>query len=127
MLKIGHNVVRPGKAFGDAPITIPVAEELETVPGIPTNDREVDWYAREYPLESHTFSERASGDWYSSIQDAHPGMRKLRDEHYALDPDLVAAGGTVSDDLLAEFKQELGDALRRQSADIELVGDQAVS
>ncbi len=97
MLKIGHNVVRPGKAFGDEPITIPVAEELETVPGIPTNDREVDWYAREYPLESHTFSERASGDWYSSIQDAHPGMRKLRDEHYALDADLVSAGRSSAD------------------------------
>ena len=39
----------------------------------------------------------------------------------------VAAGGTVSDDLLAEFKQELGEAIRRQSDDIELVGDQAVS
>ena len=97
MLKIGHEVVRPGKAFGDQPITLSVVEELETVPGIPTNDREVDWYAREYPLESHTLSERASGDWYSSIQDAHPGMRKLRDEHYELDADLVSAGRASAD------------------------------
>ena len=46
MLKIGHVVTRPGKRLGDPPINIPVAEELETVPGIPTNQREVDWYAR---------------------------------------------------------------------------------
>ena len=40
MLKIGHEVVRPGKHIGDDPVTIPVPEELETVPGIPTNNRE---------------------------------------------------------------------------------------
>ena len=50
MLKIGHEVVRPGMYVGDAEVTIPVPEELETVPGIPLNNREVDWYAREYPL-----------------------------------------------------------------------------
>ena len=60
MLKIGHEVVRPGAKYGDAPVTIPVPEELETVPGIPINDREVDWYAREYPLESINYTERAS-------------------------------------------------------------------
>ena len=38
MLKIGHEVVRPGKLYGDDPVTIPVPEELETVPGIPFNN-----------------------------------------------------------------------------------------
>ena len=52
MLKIGHEVIRPGKAREDAPVTIPIPEELEGVPGIPLNLREVDWYAREYPLET---------------------------------------------------------------------------
>ena len=42
MLKIGHDVVRPGKRLGDAEVTIPIPEELETVPGIPLNNREVD-------------------------------------------------------------------------------------
>ena len=32
MLKIGHEVVRPGKYLGDDPVTIQVPEELETVP-----------------------------------------------------------------------------------------------
>ena len=30
MLKIGHSVTRPGRNPGDKPITITVAEELET-------------------------------------------------------------------------------------------------
>ena len=41
MLKIGHEVVRPGKNQGDAPVTIPVPEELETVPGIPKIQRKL--------------------------------------------------------------------------------------
>ena len=69
MLKIGHEVVLPGKLRNDAPVTIPVPEELETVPGIPLNEREVDWYAREYPLETMNITERASRDWANTIRD----------------------------------------------------------
>ena len=42
MLKIGHEVVRPGMYLGDDSVTIPVPEELETVAGIPLEHREVD-------------------------------------------------------------------------------------
>ena len=63
MLKIGHEVVRPGKYLGEEPVTIQVPEELETVPGIPMTNREVDWYAREYPVETMNITERASRDW----------------------------------------------------------------
>ena len=66
MLKIGHEVVRPGRNLGDAPVAIPVPEELETVPGVPMNQREVDWYAREYPLETMNITDRASRDWANS-------------------------------------------------------------
>ena len=92
MLKIGHEVVRPGKVYGDAPVTIPVPEELETGPGIPTNNREVDWYAREHPLETPIKSERASGDWSGTLRDSNPEMRAIRKEHHRLDEKLVAAG-----------------------------------
>ena len=51
MLKVGHVVTRPGRKLGDAPVDIPVPEELETVPGIPITSREVDFYSREYPLQ----------------------------------------------------------------------------
>ena len=92
MLKIGHKVVRPGKIYGDDSVTIPVPEELVTVPGIPLNNREVDWYSREYPLESQNVSERAAGDWSIAIRDQHPEMREIRKEHYRLNRHLVEAG-----------------------------------
>jgi epoxyqueuosine reductase len=93
MLKIGHEVVRPGKLYGDGPVTIPVPEELETVPGIPLNNREVDWYAREYPLESQSTSERASTDWVINIyKTEHVKSWELLMEHDKLDSKLVLAG-----------------------------------
>ena len=92
MLKIGHEVVRPGKLYGDDSVTIPVPEELETVPGIPLNKREVDWYAREYPLETQNITERASRDWSNTIRDQHVEMREIRKEHDKLNRGLMMAG-----------------------------------
>ena len=97
MLKIGHQVVRPGKNFGQDQVTIPVPEELETVPGIPINNREVDWYAREYPLESQNRYERASRDWSIKLRDADPEMREIRKEHDKLNSGLVFAGRLTAD------------------------------
>ena len=62
MLKISHEVVRPSRTYGEAEVSIPIPEELATVPGVPANQREVDWYAREYPLETMNITERASRD-----------------------------------------------------------------
>ena len=92
MLKIGHVVVRPGKTYRDDPVTIPVPEELETEPGIPTNNREVDWYAREYPLESQNNSERAGQTWYFVTRNVNEQMRKIDEEHDKLDRNLILAG-----------------------------------
>ena len=92
MLKIGHDVVRPGKKVGDSPITISIPEELETEPGIPLNNREVDWYAREYPLESINYTERASRDWANGMRNAHSEMREIRSEHEKLNRGLILAG-----------------------------------
>ena len=90
MLKIGHEVVRPGKRYGEDPVVIPVPEELETEPGIPLRDREVDWYAREQPLESQTMSERASSDWLINIyQTEHAETWQVLVEHDQLDCRLV--------------------------------------
>jgi Pyruvate/2-oxoacid:ferredoxin oxidoreductase delta subunit len=91
MLKIGHEVVRPGKNVSDAPVTIPVPEELVTVPGIPINNREVDWYSREYPLETMNIDERASRDWANAIRDQHVEMREIRKEHDKLNRPLIMA------------------------------------
>ena len=92
MLKIGHEVVRPGKTYKDDPITIPVPEELETVPGIPLNNREVDWYAREYPLESHRNAQRSAYSWYYTVRNIQVEMREIDTEHEKLNRSLIFAG-----------------------------------
>ena len=97
MLKIGHEVVRPGKFRNDAPVTIPVPEELEGVPGIPLNYREVDWYAKEYPLETMNITERASRDWANTIRDGHVEMREIRKEHDKLNRPLIMAARLTGD------------------------------
>ena len=84
MLKIGHEVVRPGRHFTDDSVTIGIPEELATVPGVPVNQREVDWYSREYPLESMNITERASRDWANTLRDQHVEMREIRKEHEKL-------------------------------------------
>ena len=97
MLKIGHEVVRPGKNVGDSPVTIPVPEELETVPGIPKIQREVDWYAREYPVETMNITERASRDWANAIRDQHVEMREIRKEHDKLNRSLIMGARLTGD------------------------------
>ena len=97
MLKIGHDVVRPGKKTGDSSVTISIPEELETTPGIPLNNREVDWYAKEYPLESINYTERASRDWANTLRDTHAEMREIRKEHEKLNRGLVLAGRETAD------------------------------
>ena len=94
MLKIGHEVVRPGKRYGEPSVSIPIPEELETQgdhAGIPTNQREVDWYAREYPLETMNITERASRDWANTLRDQHVEMREIRKEHDKLNSNLIMA------------------------------------
>ena len=97
MLKIGHEVVRAGKQPGDPQVTIPVPEELETVPGIPLNNREVDWYSREYPLETMNIDERASRDWANAVRDQHVEMREIRKEHDKLNRPLIMAARISGD------------------------------
>ena len=98
MLKIGHVVTRPGKRLGDPPINIPVAEELETVPGIPTNQREVDWYAREYPLETVDITERPSLEWSHTMRYRGEGaIREIRKEHELVNRPLQLASRATAD------------------------------
>ena len=107
MLTIGHEVVRPGRHWGDAEVTIPIPEELETVPGIPMTSREVDWYAREYPLETMNITERASRDWANTLRDLHAEMREIRKEHDKLNSNLImAARATAEMDPTAEATGE---------------------
>jgi epoxyqueuosine reductase len=74
-------------------VTIPVAEELETVPGIPKRPEEVDWYSREYPPESHNVENRAYRQWVNTISD----IKALRTEHERLNKPWVVAARVSGD------------------------------
>ena len=69
MLKVGHSVTRPGRRFFDEPVTINVPEELETVPGVVQDPVDVDYYSREYPLETIFIANNAEREWAWSIYD----------------------------------------------------------
>ena len=67
MLTIGHSVTRPGRKFGDEPVTINVPEELETVPGVHENRTDADFYSREYPLVSPQSQQSGDTEWERSV------------------------------------------------------------
>jgi len=120
MLKIGHEVLRPGKFRSDAPVTIPIPEELEGVPGIPLNYREVDWYAKEYPLETMNITERASRDWANAIRDGHVEMREIRKEHDKLNRPLIMAARLTGDqEPTAEpTGEDVSEAIKAKAKDL---------
>ena len=97
MPKVGHIVTRPGRREQDPPVEIPVAEELETTPGIPKHESDLEFYSREYPLETINIDERASRDWANRIRDGHLEMREIRREHDRLNKPIVMAGRMTGD------------------------------
>jgi NAD-dependent dihydropyrimidine dehydrogenase PreA subunit len=80
--KVSHYVTRPGKNLGDPPVTIPVAEDLVTVPGIPARENDVSFFSREYPLENMALEESASADWARKQRNSHsPEALAFFEEH----------------------------------------------
>ena len=121
MLKVGHVVTRPGRKLGDATVDIPVPEELETVPGIPITNREVDFYSREYPLQRQQVDHAADTEWAPTVGTA--AMRKYQKEHdgvmepyYALmnaSGDLAPTGTPTHEDVTELIKTK-ADAMGRK-------------
>ena len=95
MLKIGHSVKRPGRKPGDDPITINVPEELETEPGTPQNPREVDFYSREYPLETQNVDLTADVRW--SLSQLHGEALEQCKEHTRKSEPIFEAAKTSGD------------------------------
>ena len=89
MLKIGHKVVRPGQKPGEPPLVVGVPEELETTPGIEQRSHEVDFYSREYPLESLNIQESGALEWAWSMYSQE--VLEHRREHLKLNRPLVEA------------------------------------
>jgi ferredoxin len=95
MLKIGHQITRPGRNPEDEPITINVPEELLTVPGVPQAPADVNFYSREYPLESQNIDLTADREWVWTVY-THEVLedRKIHDR---LNGPIVAAALNTGD------------------------------
>ena len=65
--KISHTVTRPESREGSGPVSIPVAEELATTPGIPKREVDLSFYSRTQPLESQTIEKTADRAWTWSV------------------------------------------------------------
>ena len=120
--QVSHYVTRPGRNLGDAPITIPVAEDLTTVPGIPARDNDVSFFSREYPLENMAIEESASAEWARGERNNFsPEARAFAEEHQHhmepivewvrnsgnLDPTAIPTGEDVTE-LIRQKARELG-------------------
>jgi NAD-dependent dihydropyrimidine dehydrogenase PreA subunit len=80
--QVNHYVTRPGRLHGDQPVTIPVAEDLVSVPGIPARPSDVSFFSREYPLENMALEESASAEWARHQRDNHSAeARAFAAEH----------------------------------------------
>lgn len=122
--KIGHYVTRPGKKLGDPPITFPIAEDLETVPGIPTREEDLNFFSREDPLENMSITESASFARFRVIRESYSEeAKKHYQEHRdAMEPiteyikasgDLPPTGTPTGEDVTEAIRQkakELGFA-----------------
>ena len=87
---ISHVVKRSGRKPGDPEVEIPVAEDLATVPGIPSREDDVSFYNRVYPLESYNVDTNSVIEWQQSF--FTPEFVAYRKRHNkALKPILDAA------------------------------------
>ena len=71
MLKIGHKARVPVSSRSSGteaePETIPIPEELETVPGIPQDPKTVNFYSRNQPVQSHDVEQFVYQEWLKGI------------------------------------------------------------
>ena len=91
---IDHVVVRHGRTVNDKEVSIPVATDLTTVPGIPTRDSDVSFYSTNYPLETHNIEKTADRDWIWTVYDED--LYKYLERHDELvDPLIEASEGSA--------------------------------
>jgi ferredoxin len=64
---ISHTVTRAGRTLQHDPISIPVASDLITAPGVVKKENDVSFYSRNYPLESQTIEKTADRVWTWSV------------------------------------------------------------
>ena len=77
--QVHHVVTRPGRVDGDPDVTIQVANELATVPGIPQDQLSVDFYSRNYPEETQSVDKAADREWTWTVYTGE--MYEYRKQH----------------------------------------------
>ena len=118
---IGHYETRPGLRPEDPPIEVPVAKDLETVPGIPTRPDEVAFYSREEPLESVAVKESASAEWASEVRrESWPEVTELYERHVERNGPLVEWIKSVGDlePTGTPTGEDVTDALRTRAREL---------
>src|SRR5712692_6547229 len=115
--QVSHYVTRPGRSLGDPSVTFPVAADLTTVPGIPTREKDVAFFSREYPLENMGVEESASAAWAREIRRGHSTeAQELYEKHdLAMEPivewikesaDLQPTGTPTGKDVTEKIRQK---------------------
>ena len=93
--QVHHVVIRPGRVDGDPDVTIQVANELATVPGIPQDQLSVDFYSRNYPEETQSVDKAADREWTWTVYTGE--MYEYRKQHDKDNKPLVDAAFTSGD------------------------------
>ncbi|NQW17717.1 MAG: hypothetical protein HQ478_09555 [Chloroflexi bacterium] len=102
---ISHVVNRHGLKSGAPDVAIPVAEDLVTVPGSPTRERDVSFYSREYPLETQNIEKAADREWGWTIYT--PEVTEYRRGHDVANKPLIDAAA-ISGDIPPTVEPEAG-------------------
>ena len=93
--KVGQVITRPGRTANHPDVTIRIPEDLMTVPGAPIRQNEVDFYSREYPIESQNIDYSADRQWATTV--LSPEAYAHRKEHEQLNAPLVEAARHTGD------------------------------
>ena len=119
--EVAYRVERPGRKQGSAPVSIPVPVDLISTPGIPTRERDVSFFSREYPLENMALEESASVEWARVEREAFtPESIEFFEEHQKqMDP--IVEWVRTSGDLEptgAPDGEDVTEAIRRKAVEL---------
>lgn len=112
--QVNHVVKRPGRRKGDDGVSIPIAGDLSTRPGIPANEPDVDFYSRKYPLEDMTLTLTADSEW-SFLQGSVEDREAFRRVYRMLSP--IVKAGQESGELEPENEPKAGQDVTQKIRD----------
>ena len=116
---VSHVVTRPGRRQGDADVTIPVAEELATVPGIPLKEEDLSFYSRVYPQETQNIEKAADREWVWTVySDEMANYRRYHDEVSKPLIDAAAVSGELEPTGTPDPELNVTEAIRSKAREL---------